>query len=194
MKTRDEALTLLKRYTESESLLKHAYAVESAMLWYAKELGEDAELWGNTGLLHDFDYEKYPEPVDPGGHPFVGCRILKEEGYPDEMIEAILGHAIYSGVPRNTKLARALFACDELSGLITASVLVRPDKSVHALEVSSVKKKMKDKAFARGVNREDIRIGCEEMGLELEIHIGNVIRALQQNSDALGLTGNPTSA
>ncbi|MCC6954230.1 MAG: HDIG domain-containing protein [Deltaproteobacteria bacterium] len=188
MKTREEAHDLLKKYTETDSLRKHAYAVEAALSHYAKQLGEDDTLWSVTGLLHDFDYEKYPT-AEPGGHPYVGCQILRDEGYPEEMIEAIMGHAHYTGVPRTTTLAKYLFACDELSGLVTASVLVRPDKSIHQLEVSSVKKKLKDKAFARGVNREDVRMGAEEIQLDLDTHIGNVIAALRARSDLLGLSG-----
>lgn len=187
-KSREEAFALLSEYTQSESLIKHALAVEAAMRWYARHFGEDEELWGITGLLHDFDYEQNPEP-NPDGHPFIGCRILKEQGYPDILIQAILGHAQYSGVPRETLLAKGLFACDELAGLITAAVLVRPDKSVHELKVKSVKKKMKDKAFARGVNRDDIRQGSEELGVELDQHIENVISGMREAAQSLGLAG-----
>jgi predicted hydrolase (HD superfamily) len=141
-----------------------------------------------TGLLHDFDYEQNPEPT-PEGHPFVGCEILRDEGYPDEMIEAILGHATYSGVLRESMLAKTLFACDELTGLITAAVLVRPDKSIHTLTVKSVKKKMKDKAFARGVNRDDVRLGVEELEIDLDVHIANVINGMSIQSVALELNG-----
>lgn len=185
---RDKSLALLQEYTKSESLLKHAMAVESAMVWYARHFNESILLWGATGLLHDFDYEQFPDPT-PDGHPFVGCGILRDLGYPEELIEAILGHAQYSGVPRVTALAKTLFACDELCGLVTASVLVRPDRSIHALEVSSVKKKMKDKAFARGVNRDDIHQGCAELALPLEEHIANVITAMRAEAEALGLDG-----
>ena len=186
--SREDAFALLKEYTSSESLIKHALGVESAMRWYARKYDEDEELWGITGLLHDMDYEKFPEPNEKG-HPFVGCGILKEKGYPETMIEAILGHAQYSGIPRTTKLAKALFACDELSGLITAAVLVRPDKSLHELKLKSVKKKLKDKAFARGVNRDEIKQGAEELGVELDQHIENVITGMRENADALGLAG-----
>lgn len=192
-KTREEAWALLTEYTQSDSLLKHALAVEAAMRWYARQLGEDESLWGITGLLHDFDYERFPtyslEGAEPSGHPFEGCRILRELGYPEEMLTAILGHATYSGVERTTPLARALFAVDELSGLITAAVLVRPDRSIHALEVKSVRKKMKDKAFARGVNREDIDVGAAEMGVDIDQHISNVIAGLKVVAVPLGLNG-----
>ena len=192
-KTREEAWALLTEYTQSDSLLKHALAVEAAMRWYARQLGEDEVLWGITGLLHDFDYERFPsyslDGPEPTGHPFEGCRILRELGYPEEMLTAILGHATYSGVERKTPLARALFAVDELSGLITAAVLVRPDRSIHALEVKSVRKKMKDKAFARGVNREDIDVGAAEMGVDIDQHISNVIAGLTTAAVPLGLNG-----
>ena len=184
MKTRDEALALLQEYTKGPSLLGHALGVEACMRWYAGHFaqgghGTDAELWGITGLLHDFDYEMYPEPVSPDGHPFKGNTILGELGYPAELRTAIMGHALYSGVPRVSLLDKTLFAVDELSGLITASVLVRPDKSIHNLEVKSVMKKMKDKAFARGCNRDDIRLGAEELGIPLEQHAANCILAMQ---------------
>jgi predicted hydrolase (HD superfamily) len=184
MKTRDEALALLNEYTKSQSLINHAHSVEACMRWYGEyftKQGEsvDLEMWGNTGLLHDFDYEMFPEPVSPNGHPFKGCSILSELGYPETMQRAILGHALYSNVPRDTLMARVLFAVDELSGLITASVLVRPDKSIFNLEVKSVMKKFKDKAFARGCNRDDIRLGSEELGIALEEHTANCIEAMK---------------
>jgi predicted hydrolase (HD superfamily) len=184
MKTRDEALALLHEYTKSQSLINHALSVEGCMRWYgdyfAKQ-GEsvDLELWGNTGLLHDFDYEMFPEPVSPTGHPFKGCSILAELGYPENMQRAILGHALYTNVPRDTLMAKVLFAVDELSGLITASVLVRPDRSIFNLEVKSVMKKFKDKAFARGCNRDDIRLGSEELEIPLEQHTSNCIEAMK---------------
>lgn len=187
-KTRDEALSLLCDYTQSDSLIKHAFGVEAAMRWYANHLDEDIELWGITGLLHDFDYEKYPNPTEDG-HPWVGSRVLSEFGYPPEIITAILGHAHYTSVPRESLMAKVLFACDELAGLITASVLVRPDKSIHNLTVQSVKKKMKDKAFARGVNRDDVIQGAQELAIDLDTHIGNVIMAMQAQASALGLEG-----
>jgi predicted hydrolase (HD superfamily) len=192
MQRRDDAWKLLTEFTQSESLLKHALAVEAAMSWYARHNGLPAEeiaLWEMTGLLHDFDYERFPEPTAPDGHPFKGNAILAERGYPDSLREAIMGHALYSGVARVTPMAKTLFAVDELSGLVTASVLVRPDRCIHQLEVRSVAKKMKDKAFARGCNREDIRLGAEELGIPLEIHIGNVIAALRERADQLGLGG-----
>ena len=187
-KNRATAWELLTTYTSSESLLKHGLAVEAALRWYARKWNEDEELWGMTGLLHDFDYERYPNP-DEGGHPYVGSKILTEQGFPEVMIEAILGHAHYTGVKRETKLAKTLFACDELSGLVTAAVLVRPDRALANLSVSSVKKKMKDKAFARGVNRDDIVLGATELGIELDEHIGNVIEALSTVASELGLAG-----
>jgi predicted hydrolase (HD superfamily) len=192
MKSRDEALALLQEYTKSESLLKHAHAVEAAMLWYARHYGvgeDEALMWGMTGLLHDFDYEQWPKPVEPDGHPFKGNAILAEVGCPEEIRIAIMGHATYSGVPRESQMAKVLFAVDELTGLITASVLVRPDKSIHSLKLKSVKKKFKDKAFAKGCNREDIRQGAEELGVELDEHIQNVIAAMQEAADELGLAG-----
>jgi putative nucleotidyltransferase with HDIG domain len=186
--TRDEAFDLLSKYTSNESLIKHALSVEAAMRWYARYYGEDEELWGICGLLHDFDYEQYPE-ASPEGHPYVGCKILSELAYPQSIIDAIMGHATYSGVPRESRMAQSLFACDELCGLITAAVLVRPDRSIHTLTLKSVKKKMKDKAFARGVNRDDIRLGVEELGIEMDDHINHVIEAMQECAIPLGLQG-----
>lgn len=192
-KTRDEAWALLTRYTANESLLKHALSVESAMRWYAAHLEEDEHLYGVTGLLHDFDYEQFPsyslDGPEPTGHPFEGAKILRADGYPEEMIQAILGHALYAGVARETRLAQTLFACDELCGLVTASVLVRPDRSIHALEPKSVRKKMKDKAFARGVNRDDIELGAKELGVDLDAHITNVISGMRIAATSLGLGG-----
>jgi predicted hydrolase (HD superfamily) len=189
-KSRDEAYALLQEYTKSLSLLNHAKSVEACMRWYAtyfQAQGQttDSELWGNTGLLHDFDYEVFPEPVAPNGHPFKGNSILAELGYPDELRTAIMGHAHYTNTPRTTLLDKTLFAVDELSGLITASVLVRPDKSIHNLEVKSVMKKFKDKAFARGCNREDMVIGAEEIGIPLEQHTANCIEAMKPLSKEL---------
>lgn len=192
MKTRTEAYALLTEFTQSASLLKHALSVETCMLWYADQAGlkgEEREKWGITGLLHDFDYEKYPEPVAPEGHPYKGNQILAERGYPDDVRKAIMGHALYTNTARDTQMAKTLFAVDELSGLVTASVLVRPDKNIHNLEAKSVAKKMKDKAFARGCNRDDIRLGAQELGLELEAHIANVIKAMQGQAELLGLAG-----
>ncbi len=191
--SRDDAWSLLNEYTKSESLIKHALGVEAAMRWYAKHYNEDQELWGVTGLLHDFDYEQNPQVVKNGdkleGHPFVGCEILRSKGYPEEVITAILGHATYSGVARETLMAKALFAVDELSGLITAAVLVRPDKSLFELKVKSVKKKLKDKAFARGVNRDDVALGIEELEIDLDTHIQNVIDGMKEAAEVLGLSG-----
>lgn len=189
-KTREEALALLSEYTKSESLIKHALAVEAGMHWYAEQasLGEgDTLRWRVAGLLHDFDYEAHPEPAPPDGHPFFGNRVLAELGYDQEIRDAIMGHAHYTGAKRETQMAKTLFAVDELSGLITASVLVRPDKSIANLEPASVLKKMKDKAFARGCNRDDIRQGAEELGIELSQHVQNLITAMRRVSTSLGL-------
>jgi putative nucleotidyltransferase with HDIG domain len=184
--TRESAWRLLTEYTKSDSLLKHAMAVEAAVRGYAKEFGEDEEAWGVVALLHDFDYERWPSQED---HPFRGAEILRDKGYPDWVIRAILSHADYSGVPRDTPLAKTLFACDEMAGFVTAASLVRPSKSVLDLEPSSVIRRMKDKAFARGVKREDLRAGAELLGLRLEDHIGNVIAFMRERADALGLRG-----
>jgi putative nucleotidyltransferase with HDIG domain len=180
---RAEALSLLLEYTKNEALLKHMYAVEAAMRAYARLYGEDEETWGITGLLHDFDYEKYPEAPD---HPVKGSEILKEKGYSEEVRTAILGHAVYTGVARETKMAKVLYACDELCGFITACALVRPNRLTD-LEVSSVKKKLKDKAFARNVSREDITQGTAELGVGLDEHIRFVIDAMKGIRETLGL-------
>lgn len=187
---REEALALLHEYTQSASLLKHALAVEAAMRWYGSHFGEpltEIEKWGITGLLHDFDYERYPNPEAPDGHPYKGNTILTELGYPEDIRTAIMGHGTFTGVARHSRMAKALFAVDELSGLVTASALVRPDKSLLTLEASSVLKKMKDKAFARGCNRDDIKLGAEELGIELPQHVGNVIQALRGIASQLEL-------
>jgi putative nucleotidyltransferase with HDIG domain len=184
--TRDDAWALLTEYTKSEGLLKHALAVEAAVRGYARKFGEDEEGWGIVALLHDFDYERWPSLED---HPFRGSEILRERGYPEWVITAILSHADYSGVPRDTAIAKTLFACDEMAGFITAASLVRPSRSVLDLEASSVIKRMKDKAFARGVKREDLRAGAELLGMPLEEHIGNVIGYMRGQADALGLRG-----
>jgi putative nucleotidyltransferase with HDIG domain len=181
---RDDLLALLHEHTESAGLRKHALSVESAMRAYARRLGGDEAFWGATGLIHDFDYEKHPSKEE---HPFVGCRILTEKGYPPEMIEAILGHATYSGTPRTTPMAKSLFAVDELCGLITATALVQPNKTLAEVTVESVLKKMKSKGFARGVNREDIEVGASELGVPLAEHVGVVLAALQADAGALGL-------
>jgi putative nucleotidyltransferase with HDIG domain len=185
--TRQDAWTLLCEYTQSESLRKHALAVECAVGAYARKFGEDEEKWRVTALLHDFDYERYPDPVDPDGHPYKGNYILQEKGYSDEIRKAIMSHADYTGVPRETLMEKALFACDELCGFITAVSYVRPSKSVKEVEVKSVQKKMKDKAFAAKVKREDIIQGARELNVALDEHIGFVIQAMRENADALGL-------
>ena len=187
--TRDEALPLMHEYTESESLRRHMYCVEIAMRGYAKHYGEDEEAWGLTGLLHDFDYEKYPnqEHSATEGHPSFGVKLLRERGLPDTMCEAILGHATYCGVPRESLMAKALFAVDELSGFLVACALVRPGKNLDDLQIKSVKKKLKDKAFAKGVNRDDIRQGAEELGVPLEEHIQFMIDTLRPHQEQFGL-------
>jgi predicted hydrolase (HD superfamily) len=189
MPTREEAWELLCEYTKGKSLRQHALAVEAAMRAAASRYGgpeEDLDEWGMTGMLHDFDYEMFPTAEE---HPFKGSNILRGRGYPDRIIRAILGHATYTGVPRDTALARALFATDELCGFLVACALVRPSKSLDDLEVSSVKKKLKDKAFARTVNREDIRQGVEELGVDLDEHIRFCIEALKPVQDRIGLKG-----
>ena len=180
---RIEALTLLKEYTKNEPLLKHMYAVEAAMRAYAKKFSEDEEKWAVVGLLHDFDYEKFPNAPD---HPLKGSEILLEKGYPEDVRRAILGHATYSGVPRDTQMAKVLYACDELCGFIMACSLVRPNK-ISDLQASSVKKKLKDKSFAANVNRGDISKGCEELGVPADEHIQFVIDAMKTISVELGL-------
>jgi len=184
--TRDAAWALLTEWTKSESLRKHALAVEASVRGYAREFGEDEEAWGLVALLHDFDYERYQTPAD---HPFRGCEELQRRGYPEWVTRAILSHADYSGVSRESKLEKTLYACDEMSGFVTAASLVRPSKSLLDLEPASVVKRMKDKAFARNVSREDLRRGAEELSLPLEQHIGNVIRFMRERADALGLRG-----
>ena len=184
--SRDAAWRLLTEYTKSESLLKHALAVEAAVRGYARKFGESDAEWGIVALLHDFDYERWPTPEN---HPFRGCEILEAQGYPAWVRRAILSHADYSGVPRESLLEKTLFACDEMAGFVTAATLVRPSKSVLDLEASSVIKRMKDKAFARGVKRDDLRAGAELLGLPLEEHISNVIGFMREQADALGLRG-----
>ena len=187
--TRDEAYSLMTEWTESESLRKHMLAVETATRAYARKFGEDEERWAVAALLHDFDYEKHPNMDGDNGHPFVGVRHLRGLGYPDDILNAILGHADFSGVPRETLMAKALYACDEITGLITAAVLVRPDKDIANQTVKSLKKKFKDKAFARGVNRDDVRRGADELGVELWEHIEFVLGAMQADAEKLGLDG-----
>jgi putative nucleotidyltransferase with HDIG domain len=184
--TREEALRILTEHTKGESLLKHAYAVEAAMRAYARKQGDDPELWGVVGLLHDFDYEMYPSLDD---HPFRGSEILERLGVAGEIRRAILGHGNHTGVPRDTELAKTLFAVDELCGFLTACALVRPDKRIAEVPVASVKKKMKDKAFARGVNREDILQGVQELRVELDEHICFVRDAMASIAIELGLAG-----
>ncbi|MHB0949684.1 MAG: HD domain-containing protein [Gemmatimonadaceae bacterium] len=192
--TRDEALALVHEWTASESLRKHMLAVETAMRAYAERFGEDPERWGLAGLIHDFDYERFPNEAQAADteHPSEGVRHLRALGWPEDILQAVLGHALFTGVPRETRMARALFAVDELTGLITATALVRPSKSVNEVDARSVRKKMKDKAFARGVSREDIQLGAAELGVDLDEHIAFVIGAMQRNADQLGLAGVPT--
>ena len=185
--TRGEAWALMTEYTQGESLRKHMLAVEAAVRGYARLWGEPEEEWGVVALLHDFDYERWP---DQENHPFRGVEILHAKGYPEWVTRAILSHAEYSGVPRETRLERTLYACDEMSGFVTAAALVRPSRSVMDLEASSVLKRMKDKAFARAVNRDDLKRGAEEIGLPLPEHVSNVIAFLRVEAEPLGLRGN----
>jgi len=186
-----DAVALMESWTASVSLRTHMRAVETAMRAYARHFGEDETRWALAGLLHDFDYERFPNAAQAADaeHPSEGVRHLRALGYPDDICEAILGHALFTGVPRTTRMAKTLFAVDELCGLITAAALVRPSRSVLDLEASSVRKKMKDKAFARGVSREDVVNGAADLGVELDAHIAFVIEALRGNAAALGLAG-----
>lgn len=185
--TRDAAWQLLTEWTQSDSLRKHALAVEAAMRGYARRMGENEEEWGIVALLHDFDYERYPML---GEHPVKGCEHLRSLGYPEWVIRAILSHAVEAtGVRRESPLEKTLYACDEMSGFVTAAALVRPSRSVLDLEAASVIKRMKDKAFARAVPREHLKAGAEEIGLPLDVHIANVIASLRERADALGLRG-----
>src|SRR6266487_2197600 len=184
MSDRERAWGLLTEFTQSESLRKHALAVEACMRAYARKMGGDENLWGVVGLLHDFDYEKWPSLDD---HPYKGNEILKERGWPDEIRRAIMSHAEYTGVPRETPMERALFACDELAGFITAVALVKPSKSLAEVDTKSVRKKMKDKAFARSVSRDDIVNGAKELGVELDEHITFCIEAMKGIARELGL-------
>jgi predicted hydrolase (HD superfamily) len=199
--SRDAAWTLLTEFTQSPSLLKHALAVESCVRAYGEQeadrlglTGDDAsrlvDLYSATGLLHDFDYERHPSPE---GHPWIGVRVLEERGWPPEIRHAILGHADYTGTPRISHLDKTLFACDELAGFLTACALIKPTKSIHDVEVAGVRKKLKDKAFARGVNREDVVNGAKELGVDLDQHIAFCLAAMQRNAEGLGLGGVPES-
>ena len=184
--TRSDALALMMEYTQSESLRKHMLAVDAAVRGYARLWGENEADWGVVALLHDFDYERWP---DQQNHPYRGVEILKERGYPDWVTRAILSHADYSGVPRESRLEKTLYACDEMSGFVTAAALVRPSRSVLDLEASSVLKRMKDKAFARAVSREDLKRGADELGLPLAEHVANVVAFLRIEAESLGLKG-----
>jgi len=189
--SREETLALMHEYTASDSLRKHMLAVEGAMRAYARKFGEDEERWGTAGLIHDFDYERFPNnahsPTEE--HPSEGVRVLRSRGYPEDVLQAILGHAHYTNTPRESQMAKTLFAVDELTGLITATALVRPTKSVHEVDARSVRKKMKDKAFARGVSRDDVINGAQELGVDLDEHIAFVIESMKARSADLGLSG-----
>ncbi len=191
MPDRQEAWKLVCEYTQSESLRKHALAVEACVRAYARKAGANEELWGITALLHDFDYERWPNAAHAPDkeHPAEGSKILRELGYSEETIRAILSHADYSGVKRESPLERTLYACDELAGFLTACALIKPSKSIFEVETDSVKRKLKDKAFARGVNRDDVRRGAEELGVPIEEHIAFCIEAMKAAADALGLRG-----
>ena len=184
--SRDAAWVIVTEHTAGESLRRHMLAVEAAMRGYATLFGEDADQWGLVGLLHDFDYERYPTPED---HPFRGVEILLARGYPEWVCRAILSHAEYSGVPRQSRLEHALFSCDEMTGLVSAAALVRPTRSILDLEPSSVLKRMKDKAFARAISRDDLRKGAEEIGLPLDEHVLHVIEFMRPRAADLGLQG-----
>jgi putative nucleotidyltransferase with HDIG domain len=186
---RNDAWNLLCEYTQNENLRKHALAVEACVRAYARKSGADEDLWGVAALLHDFDYERWPnqEHHATEGHPSAGAKILRERGYPEEMVRAILAHADYTGVGRETALDRALFACDEMAGFLTACSLVKPGKTIFEVEADSVKRKMKDKAFARGVSRDDLIRGAQELGVSLEEHIALCIAAMREVAPALGL-------
>jgi putative nucleotidyltransferase with HDIG domain len=187
--SRSDAVAVVTEYTSSDSLRKHMFAVEAAMRAYATRFGEDPDRWGLAGLLHDFDYERYPNATHSPSteHPSEGVRLLRERGYPEDVLQAILGHATYTGVPRETQMAKCLFAVDELTGLITATSLVKPSRSVRDVDARSVRKKMKDKAFARGVSREDVITGASELGVDLDEHIQFVIDAMCGVAPSLGL-------
>ncbi len=186
---RAEALELMHEYTPSDALRKHMYAVEAAMRAYARKYGEDEEKWGVVGILHDFDYERYPNearsPTEE--HPSTGVKILRERGYPDDVCEAIMGHADYTGVPRTSLMAKTLYAVDELCGFLVACALVRPSRSMQDLKVKSVKKKLKDKGFARAVDRDEVRRGAEEAGIDFDEHVQFVIESLRPVEGTIGL-------
>ncbi len=187
---RDQAITIVRDYVKNENLIRHMLSVEAAMRFYAFKFGEDEELWGNTGLLHDFDWEIHPTLEE---HPQAGAPILRERGVPEEIVLAILSHADHTGVPRASKMEKCLYACDEITGLITAVALVRPSHSLADLEAKSVRKKWKDRAFAAGANREEIERATEEFGVELWEHVENVILAMREIAPVLGLAGNQPS-
>jgi putative nucleotidyltransferase with HDIG domain len=191
--TRADALALVHEYTASDSLRKHMLSVEAAMRAYARHFGEDEERWGIAGLVHDFDYERFPnaEQAPDREHPAEGVRILRGLGYPEDVLDAVMGHANHTHTPRTSRMARTLFAVDELTGLITATALVRPSRSVHEVTAAGVRKKMKDKAFARGVNRDDVTGGAADLGVDLDAHIQFVIDAMRAEAPALGLQGTP---
>jgi len=193
---REDAWSLVCEYTQSESLRKHMLAVETCVRAYARKNGADEESWGQAALLHDFDYERWPnaDHAPQKEHPAEGARILQQRGYSDEVIRAVMSHADYTNTPRQSALEHTLFACDELAGFITACCYVRPSKSILDLEMESVKKKLKDKAFAKGVSRDDIRNGAAELGVPIEEHIAFCIAAMRENADALGLRGNLPAA
>jgi putative nucleotidyltransferase with HDIG domain len=180
---RDQAFEIVREYVKSENLIRHMLAVEAAMRFYAEQFGEDAELWGVTGLLHDFDWEIHPTLEQ---HPQVGAPILREKGVPEEVVSAILSHADHTGIPRQSKMEKALYACDEITGLIVAVALVRPSRSLEDLKVKSVKKKWKDRSFAAGANREEIAAAADEFGIDLWEHVGNVIEAMRRVAPVLG--------
>jgi putative nucleotidyltransferase with HDIG domain len=188
---RDEALAIVREYIKNENLIRHMLAVEAAMRFYAKRFGEDEELWGNVGLLHDFDWEIHP---DLERHPTAGAPILRERNVPEEIVHAVLSHADHTGIARESRMEKALFACDELTGLIVAVALVRPSRSLADLTAKSVKKKWKDRSFAAGANREEIERGAKEFGVELWEHVDNVIRAMRPIAAELGLQGNPPAS
>lgn len=193
--SRSDALALVHEYTASESLRKHMLAVEAAMRAYAEKYGEDVERWGLAGLVHDFDYERFPNdahsPTEQ--HPSEGVRILRAHGWPEDILDAVMGHAEYTNTPRTSLMSKALFAVDELTGLVTATALVRPSRSVLEVDARSVRKKMKDKAFARGVSRDDVIQGAAALGVDLDEHIAFVIGAMQRSAESLGLVGTPAA-